>query len=126
VGVFYYLWGMKTYLWLDDLRNPNQSVWYDHYIPELDKSVDSLIWVKEFPMFVDYINEFGLPDKIFFDHDLGEDKNGTGYDAAKWLVDYCMENGEIDVPDWGIQSANPVGRDNINSLLKNYRKHLNL
>jgi hypothetical protein len=37
-----------------------------------------------------------------------------------------MENGEIDVPDWGIQSANPVGRDNINSLLKNYRKHLNL
>ena len=63
---------------------------------------------------------------IFFDHDLGEDKNGTGYDAAKWLVDYCMENGEIDVPDWGIQSANPVGRDNINSLLKNYRKHLNL
>ena len=117
---------MKTYLWLDDLRDPNQSVWYDHYISELDKSVDTLIWVKEFPMFVDYINQFGLPDKIFFDHDLGEDINGTGYDAAKWLVNYCMENGEIDVPDWDIQSANPVGRDNINSLLKNYRKHLNL
>ena len=77
--------------------------------------------------------DFNIPEKfayLFVGHwmagDLGEDRNGTGYDAAKWLVNYCMENGEIDVPDWDIQSANPVGRDNINSLLKNYRKHLNL
>ena len=52
---------MKKYLWLDDIRNPNLSVWQYEYIPEFDKSVDSLVWVKEFPEFVNYINEF-----IFF------------------------------------------------------------
>ena len=113
---------MKTYLWLDDLRDPNQSVWYDHYISELDKSVDTLIWVKEFPMFVNYINEFGLPDKIFFDHDLGDDELGTGYDAAKWLMNYCMDR-DLDLPLWSVQSANPVGRQNINGILNNYKKY---
>lgn len=29
------------------------------------------------------------PDWICFDHDLGEGK--TGYDCAKWLINYCMK-----------------------------------
>jgi hypothetical protein len=35
-----------------------------------------------------------------------------------------MDNGDIDVPKWSIQSANPVGRQNINSILSNYRKSI--
>lgn len=113
---------MKTYLWLDDIRDPNNSIWYYQYIPELDKTVDSLIWVKEYGEFIDYIRLFGLPDEIFFDHDLGNSEEATGFDAAKWLVDYCIEN-DLDLPRWSIQSANPVGRENINGLLNNYKKH---
>jgi hypothetical protein len=45
----------------------------------------------------------------------------TGYDCAKWLVDYCMDN-DLDLPYWDIQSANPVGKTNINSIMNNYRK----
>ena len=69
---------MKTYLWLDDIRDPNMGVWRDQYIPEFNPKVDEIVWVKEFPEFVDYIREFGLPDEIFFDHDLGDDELGTG------------------------------------------------
>ena len=79
---------------------------------------------------------------IAFDHDLGEDVarekiiNGmskrqariqkretmSGFECAKWLVEYCINN-RVELPRWTVQSANPVGRDNINGLLNNYRKH---
>jgi hypothetical protein len=45
----------------------------------------------------------------------------TGYDAAKWLCDYCFLN-SIPLPKWNVHSANPVGRDNIEGLLKNFEK----
>jgi hypothetical protein len=48
----------------------------------------------------------------------------SGYDCAKWLVEYCMDN-DLDLPNWIVQSANPVGKDNINGLLNNYLKHRN-
>jgi hypothetical protein len=47
----------------------------------------------------------------------------SGYDAAKWLVDYCIDN-EIDFPEYAIQSANPVGKENIDGLIKNFRKNV--
>lgn len=58
------------------------------------------------------------PEFISFDHDLGGDE--IGLDAIKWLIsiDYPLpENG------WRIHSANPVGRDNMQSLLLNWFKH---
>ena len=45
----------------------------------------------------------------------------TGYDCAKWLVEYCINNNKS-LPKYAIQSANPVGRENINSLLTNFNK----
>ena len=33
----------------------------------------------------------------------------SGMDAARWLVDYCMDS-DLDLPEWDIQSANPVGQ----------------
>jgi hypothetical protein len=56
---------------------------------------------------------------IHFDHDLGGDKDG--YDCAKWLIDWCIEN-NYPAPDYDIQSANPVGRENIESIFKTYHK----
>jgi len=43
----------------------------------------------------------------------------TGYDCAKWLVNYCID-GNLILPKWNIQSSNPVGKDNINGLLTSF------
>jgi hypothetical protein len=126
---------MKKLLWLDDIRNPFVYDWLLQYAPEFAYGDGETIWVKNYNQFVEWINTNGLPDLICFDHDLsditeilnsnlvlasdwGEEK--TGYDCAKWLVEYCMDN-QLDLPQWRIQSANPVGKQNINGLLSNYK-----
>ena len=125
-------------LWLDDYRNP--------FDKEVDWMVFSpigrdceVVWVKSYYEFVKWIENNGLPDAICFDHDLGKLKEielrnlgyskaearkakaeeKTGYDAAKWLVNYCMEK-DCDIPKFNIQSSNPVGKENITSYLMSY------
>jgi len=132
---------MKKLLWLDDVRNPFVYDWLMRYAPQWDEDRDNVVWVKNYTDFCKWITENGLPDTIAFDHDLSDFqsmKTGfpdimedietpltelTGMDCAKWLVDYCMDN-ELPLPKWEIQSANPVGRDNINGLLTNFNKTL--
>lgn len=118
-------------LYLDDIRIPKTDGW---------------VVVRSYQEFVDWITKNGIPDEISFDHDLGMEhikyyfdngghdnppdplnanfKEKTGYDAAKWLCNYCWENG-LPLPSWGVHSANPVGRDNIKQLLKNYEVKYN-
>ena len=104
---------MKKYfahIWLDDFRAPN--------IPQ----DETIAWVKGYDSFVEQVKVFGKDISnwiVHFDHDLGGEKDG--YDCAKWLVDWCIEN-EFTVPDYDIQSSNPVGRENINSVFKSYWK----
>lgn len=129
---------MKTLLWLDDIRDPFKDDWlvFSPITP------DKVVWVKSYQEFKDYIIDNGLPDAICFDHDLGMDvaiearENGmskrrsrklkqeekTGYDCAKWLVWWCQEN-RLPLPLYNIQSANPVGKENIDMYLKGYLKH---
>jgi NAD+-processing family protein with receiver domain len=124
---------MKTLLWLDDVRNPLENGWL--VFSPIEQPYE-LIWVKQYQEFIDWINVNGLPDAICFDHDLGEEsymtefgfellrESKTGYDCAKWLVDHCIDN-DKPLPLYNIQSANPVGKENIDSLLKNYIKFRN-
>jgi len=137
----------KVLLWLDDIRNPFVADWRLQYAPEFEYNEDGdreTVWVKNYYDFVDWIKENGLPHTIAFDHDLGEDvakslvesgmnkkkarmikrESKSGFDAAKWLVDYCIDN-DFDLPNWTVQSANPVGKDNINGILNNYRNFRN-
>ena len=112
---------MKTLLWLDDFRNPFDDQW-DRWIRFNSKYDDyEVTWVKTYQEFVDEIMCNGLPDLVCFDHDLGT-HNGTGYECAKFLVDYCINN-NVKLPLYNIQSSNPVGKENIDSLLKNYIKN---
>jgi hypothetical protein len=97
-------------LYLDDIRTPKTKGW------DIVRSYDE---------FVKWIEENGLPDKVSFDHDLGEAGTKTGYDAAKWLVHYCYSNGLPFLPEYNVHSANPVGKANIESYLSNAKKHLN-
>ena len=48
-----------------------------------------------------------------------EFKEKTGFTAAKWLVDYCIDNNK-EVPKFNVHSANPVGANNIRSFLNNF------
>lgn len=65
----------------------------------------------------------GMPGYISFDHDLGEDTH-TGHDIAKFLIELDMgSDGQYVIPDdfdFYVHSQNPVGRDNIEGLLRNY------
>jgi|GEM_PF-175675 len=132
----------ETLLWLDDIRNPFLN--NENKVPNVK---GKLIWVLNYEQFVEWITKFGMPDIISFDHDLADEHytpeqywsdyqaskeyqeaqsyvEKTGYDCAKWLVDYCMDN-DLDLPIYFIHSANPVGADNIKGLLDNYNKFRN-
>lgn len=102
-------------LWLDDERDPVKEKW-QHYFPIEDPEV---VWLKSYADFVGWISNHGLPAAICFDHDLGEDK--SGFDAAKWLTEYCLSQ-EKSLPAWNIQSANPIGKENIASLLNSFER----
>lgn len=121
----------KTLLWLDDYRNPHENDWLNFSPIGKDCNV---VWVKSYAGFTHWIIVNGLPDAVCFDHDLGnipeyeyettvENPNSelTGYDCAKWLVKYCMLHGKP-LPLYAIQSANTVGKENIDKYLKNYIK----
>jgi hypothetical protein len=119
---------MKTILWLDDIRNPFiikewlYTVQYleEEYLKIKDEACE-IIWVKTQSEFKDYIKENGLPDLISFDNDLGIG-NGEGYECAKWLVEYCIDN-NINLPNWYVHSANPVAKENIKNLLINFENN---
>ena len=105
-------------LWLDDMRNPfdTEMNWVEKYISNFNGET---IWAKNYYDFVEWITENGLPDIIAFDHDLGCSK--SGHDAAKWLIDYCIDN-KCNTPDWVVQSSNPPGRENIDGILTSFKK----
>ena len=90
------------WLFLDDTREPPIHLKRIFYI------------VRDYDDFVEYIETYGIPEIISFDHDLNLEhtnfffENGgfrnppdpryeifkfkTGYDCALWLIDYCKRN----------------------------------
>ena len=130
----------KNLLWLDDYRNPFLNE--EGFVPSshLDWSIN---WVLNYNEFVKWIELYGLPDAISFDHDLAEEhytpeyfwsnyeeskkfqewksktyKEKTGLECAKWLVKYCSKNDLILPNEIFVHSANPIGADNIKKYLK--------
>lgn len=107
-------------LFLDDERNPIDVLNYD------SNPIYNLKWnvVRNFSEFKTYIENNGLPDIISFDHDLGDfdgDKEYTGYDAVKWLIDLCIDNSTL-FPRYLIHTRNIVGAENIRSYINSYLK----
>jgi len=98
--------------------------------------------VRTYDNFKSYILKNGIPDIISFDHDLADEhynsyfkdndninyekfKEKTGYECAKWLIDYMLNEKIINIPKYYIHSLNPIGGNNINGLLKSFEKFLN-
>jgi len=59
-----------------------------------------------------YIDRFFIPEPFI---------EKTGYDSAKWLVDFCINN-NLELPNYLCHSQNPVGKENILKYLDNYIK----
>lgn len=125
-------------LFLDDIRVPMDAFNYTRF---QKFSLEEWDIVRDYDGFVHYIETNGLPDFIAFDHDLADEhyapemyhgseaymkisenfKEKTGYDCARWLVEYCMDN-NLDCPDYIVHSMNPAGKQNIESYLENFKK----
>lgn len=122
-------------LFLDDERFPQQVTWVN--LPAVEWQI-----VRNYNEFVETIKRQGAPYHVSFDNDLAdehysnvlpEDKDGnfkkinasfkekTGYDCAKFLVNYCREN-DIKFPYYTVHSMNPVGKENIIALIESYKR----
>lgn len=123
---------MSYYLFLDDVRQPSQVTWVRY--PE----IRDWVVVRDYAQFVDTIKKKGVPVFVSFDHDLADEhyrpsmynpdrhyssyyhngtfKEKTGYDCARWLAEYCISN-RHDLPNWVCHSMNPIGRENIESIM---------
>ena len=114
----------KTLIWLDDMRNPNDpqwKAWLDTWSPIGRIGVD-IVWLKSFKEFKLYLLANSWPDAICYDHDLGE--GPSGYDAAKYIIDRCMDD-DLPLPLFCSQSSNLVGKENIITLLTNFKNNYN-
>jgi hypothetical protein len=121
-------------LFLDDIRQPRDAC----YIVTNPRIYWDEEWVvvKNYKQFCDWIKRNGLPNIVSFDHDLADihynvdfedwkdhtaDQLGveeTGLDCAKWLVEYCLDNG-FNLPEYYVHSANLVGKMIIQLYLDN-------
>lgn len=108
---------MKTLLWIDDYRNPFENDWLN--FSPIGKNCN-VIWVKSYKEAINWLDK-NWPDGICFDHDLGEDM--SGYDIAKFIVNKIIDDNKS-IPKINCQSANPVGRKNIEMLFYNLNNFL--
>lgn len=131
-------------LFLDDMRVPSECIGYmPMRIGDKSTIYYSTDWVivRDHYQFVNWITNNGLPDFISFDHDLSDEHYSstmyisedlyqdaikgtapTGYDSAKWLIEYCIKNNQA-LPNWTVHSMNPIGVERIQRLLLNFKKH---
>ena len=136
-------------LFLDDERMPEDVTWVEF------PRYEAIYIIRSYDGFVKQIELNGLPMFVCFDHDLADehyvamleenstdadryeyDDGGlkktidygpekTGYDCAKWLVDYCDQKG-YKLPNYVVHSMNPLGKQRIEGYLENAKKHLNI
>lgn len=119
---------MSYKLFLDDVRFPRNCIYYmESKLGDITIYKEKFVIARSYYEFIQNLEEKGAPEFISFDHDLGynEDTNEekTGYDCAKYLVDYCLKN-NIKVPDYVVHSMNPVGERNIIEYIENYKKNI--
>ena len=128
-----------VFLFLDDIRMPIDCLEYTKQKMFVEKE---WVIVRNYNEFFQWIQTNGLPLFISFDHDLADThytpeplwtdykaskewqekqvhQEKTGYECAKWLVDYCIDN-NLKCPGYYCHSMNPVGKDKIVGLLRSF------
>lgn len=103
---------MNWKLFLDDERDPIGTDWV------VCRCVTEAVIACE---------NYGMPNFISFDHDLGqgfspENYDNTGLGFVKWLIDQCLDE-KLKFPtdfDFYVHSQNPIGKANIENLMNNF------
>lgn len=97
-------------IFLDDIREPATGGW---------------TVVRNYNEFVKVATSANMITHMSFDHDLGESDEKTGYDAAKWFIEECIDNPVLGIylEYITVHSANPVGKNNIYGIFRNAQKH---
>lgn len=75
--------------------------------------------IRSFERFVYFLENFELPDSIFFNDELGDKKSesdNSTYDCARFLVLHCIEN-KLPLPNFNVNILPP---QKINLLLNNF------
>ena len=145
---------MSYHLFLDDERHPWSVKWVQlpNVVWEVVRNYDEFIQTIQahgVPKFVTFdhdladehyqamLKECEHADKKFTFWMPGDDEHEglnmtfdygpekTGYDCAKWLVDFCADNG-VGFPEYEVHSMNPVGAKRIRDYIANAKKHLNI
>ena len=110
-------------LFIDDERIPADVTWTDYKTRIKYKSEEWVI-ARSFKEVKSVISEFGFPDFISFDHDLGYNQQ-TGYIICQWLCDLIMDE-KYQFPEnfeFFVNSKNPVGAKNIQTYMNNFIEH---
>ena len=130
----------KLKLFLDDIRVPNDAWIYPERVKLLEKTdTHNCEWeiVRNYNDFCEFINKYGIPEIVSFDHDLDTShmehyfnitsKTGvieyeklkipTGKHCAEYFVDKWKEAGKPKVHVL-VHSANRWGQTEIKKVLK--------
>lgn len=91
----------ETRVWLDDLRDAPRG-WTRCYWPD---EVIRLI-------------EGGGVAMVSLDHDLGDDRRGTGYDVLTWMEERAATDPSFTAPLTFIHSWNSVARKRMETVLR--------
>ena len=131
----------KYNLFLDDIRDPSVCMHYKtKYMPDDRREYTMSEWtiVRNYKEFTEAIianfSAGRFPGLVSFDHDLAdihydpstqsesfEYKEKTGLDCARFLVQFCISN-ELNLPEFYVHSANPIGAENIYQAMHDYFK----
>jgi hypothetical protein len=128
---------MSYRLFLDDVRDPYKVTW-------VQMPLGPWVIARDYAEFCGIIETKGVPEFVAFDHDLADEhyrpsmynpdrhysnyytdgtfREKTGYDCAKWLIEYCFEK-KLPLPARVCHSMNPIGRENIQKLFESAEHH---
>lgn len=101
-------------IYLDDLRPTPTHLAVDRYNGAVPRTYTHRCYTAAEAML---LLATGQVEFISFDHDLGPETAGTGYDVARYIEEMVHE-GIIPCPEWDVHSSNPVGARNINAAMR--------
>jgi hypothetical protein len=98
----------KTKLWIDDVRLPP-----DEYNAWCTNARDAIRFIDE---------HWGKIQKISFDHDLGDDDYGTGYDVIKFIEERVFLYSWEPLMEFAVHTDNAAGMKNIRAAIDSIQR----
>lgn len=100
-------------LWIDDQLDEPDMVF--RHVPI------GFVGAKSSEEAIRLTKQYGVPEYISFDHDLGEYDNSITY--IKWLIENYYDS---EAPEYSVHSVNPIGKANIISYMNSWKKSKSL